>query len=208
MRPLTDTTAKPLLKVAGKALIEYHLEALSRAGIRQVVINHAWCGEQIEAALGDGSHFALEIIYSPEKPYALETAGGIVQALPLLGQEPFIVVNGDIWTDYDFSKLQLENNMQAHIVLVDNPVQHPDGDFYFQQGQILKQGTDKLTYAGIGVYHPNLFQHYETGRRPLAPILRETIEQKKLSGEYFDGNWLDIGTPERLTALDRDLSKL
>lgn len=207
MRPLTDNTAKPLLKVAGKALIEYHLEALSRAGIRQLVINHAWCGAQLEAALGSGEQYGVEIVYSAEVPEALETAGGIIQALPLLGSEPFIVVNGDIWTDYDFSKLSLPKGMLAHIILIDNPPQHPDGDFYLHQNQLVKQGAHKLTFSGIGVYHPDLFIDCEPGRRPLAPILRKAIESTKVSGEHFDGNWFDIGTPERLIELDSRLSK-
>jgi MurNAc alpha-1-phosphate uridylyltransferase len=206
MCPLTDTTAKPLLKVAGKALIEYHLEALSRAGVCQVVINHAWCGEQLEATLGDGVRYGMEIVYSAEKPYALETAGGIIQALPLLGHEPFIVVNGDIWTDYDYSKLHLPKDMLAHIVLVDNPPQHPDGDFYLDGNRLVKQGSHKLTFTGIGVYHPELFLHFEPGRRPLAPILKNAIDHAKVSGEHLDGNWFDIGTPERLVELDNRLS--
>ena len=207
MRPLTDTVPKPLLKVAGKTLIEYHIEALFQAGIRQIVINHAWLGEQIETALGDGSSYGLQIFYSEEKPQALETAGGIIQALPLLGTSPFIVVNGDIWTDYDYTKLKLPQGMLAHLVLVNNPAHHPDGDFYFKHGKLVEEGISSLTFSGIGIYDPALFADFESGSRPLAPILRNTICKAKVSGEHYPGRWIDIGTAERLQQLEATLSE-
>lgn len=207
MRPLTDKVPKPLLKIAGKTLIEYHIEALAQAGIRQIVINHAWLGQQIEALLGDGAQYGVDIVYSAEPPNALETAGGIIQALPLLGVSPFIVVNADIWTDYHFTGLALPQGMLAHLVLVDNPEQHPNGDFYFHQGMLVNQAENKLTYSGIGIYDPALFAGLEKGRRPLAPLLRKTIGNAKISAEHYQGQWFDIGTPERLDALDNKLGK-
>lgn len=203
MRPLTDTTPKPLLAVGGRPLIEWHLQALAAAGITEVVINHAWLGERIEAALGDGGRFGLQIRYSPEPPGALETAGGIVNALPLLGEAPFLVVNGDIWTDYAFARLPTAlGGDLAHLVLVDNPPQHPQGDFRLAGGRVHAEGAPRLTFSGIGVYSPALFAGLPPGRRPLAPVLREAMAGGRVSGEHHRGRWFDIGTPERLAGLD------
>jgi len=205
MRPLTDTMPKPLLEVAGKALIEYHLEALHRAGIEEVVINHAWLGEVIETRLGDGRRYGLHLVYSPEIPAALETAGGIIQALPLLGDAPFLVINSDIWTDYPLRHLPCEPDGLAHLVLVDNPPQHPAGDFHLEDGRVHAEGEPRLTYSGIGVYRPDLFAGLAPGVRPLAPLLREAMQAGQISGEPYSGAWFDVGTPERLAALDRRL---
>jgi MurNAc alpha-1-phosphate uridylyltransferase len=208
MRPLTDKTPKPLLKVADKMLIEYHLENLARAGVRDVVINYAWLGSQIARALGDGTRYGVKIVYSDEGATALETAGGIIKALPLLGEDPFIVVNGDIWTDYDFRHLQKPMG-QIHLILVDNPEHNPQGDFGLKGKQVVldqaDQESDQLslfTYSGIGVYSPEIFSRIKAGIQPLAPILRKAIKESKVTGEHYRGHWWDIGTPERLQELD------
>ncbi|WIM06898.1 MAG: nucleotidyltransferase family protein [Candidatus Nitricoxidivorans perseverans] len=204
MRPLTDRTPKPLLPVAGKPLIVWHLERLARAGIRDVVINHAHLGDQIEALLDDGSAWGVSIRYSEEPAGALETAGGIANALPLLanelGDEPFLVVNGDIWCDLDFAVLQtLAENDLAHLVLVPNPPHHPEGDFDFS-------GQGRLTFSGIGIYRPELFEDIGRGTKAkLAPLLRAALQAGRVSAERFDGRWEDVGTPERLAQLDREL---
>ena len=202
MRPLTDNLPKPLLKVAGKMLIEYHLEKLKSAQITEVVINHAWLGEKIEQALGDGSHYGLNIHYSHEAE-ALETAGGIINALPLLGSDAFIVVNGDIYCDYDLSILPPSLSGLAHLVLVNNPPHNPQGDFVLTNtGAVEQEGENKQTFSGIGVYHPDLFKGYPNGKLALAPILRKAMDQHQVSGESYQGVWHDIGTPERLNELD------
>jgi MurNAc alpha-1-phosphate uridylyltransferase len=203
MRPLTDTIPKPLLEVGGKALIEHHLAALHQAGIREVVINHAWLGEAIEARLGNGQRFGLEIHYSPEIPQALETAGGIIQALPLLGEDPFLVINSDIWTDYPLQRLPSQPDGLAHLVMVNNPEHHPGGDFCLRDGLLFAAGEPRLTYSGIGVYRPALFAGLEPGVRPLAPLLRAAMQSGQVQGEYYNGAWYDIGTPARLASLDR-----
>lgn len=203
MRPLTDTTPKPLLEVGGQSLVEYHLNALREAGIREVVINHAWLGDAIEARLGDGRGYGLRIRYSPEVPRALETAGGIIQALPLLGEDPFIVINSDIWTDYPLQRLPRQPDGLAHLVMVDNPDQHPHGDFHLHAGCLYAEGEPRLTYSGIGVYRPALFQDLAPGVRPLAPLLRAAMQAGQVTGEQYDGAWYDIGTPARLAALDQ-----
>jgi MurNAc alpha-1-phosphate uridylyltransferase len=211
MRPLTDARPKPLLEVGGKPLIQWHLESLSRAGVQHVVINHAWLGTMIEAALGDGRRFGLHIRYSPEQ-VALETAGGIAQALPLLGSAPFLAINGDIFTRFDFSTL-LERaaalsagSTDAHLVLVDNPPQHPHGDFALARGQVVEDGPARLTFSGIGIYRPELFRTIEPGSRaPLAPLLRTAMRAHRVSGERFAGCWADVGTPQRLADLDAKL---
>ncbi|HEY5293486.1 MAG TPA: nucleotidyltransferase family protein [Burkholderiales bacterium] len=207
MRPLTDTAPKSLLAAGGKPLIVWQLENLARAGFTEAVINHAHLGHMIEAALGDGSRFGLSIRYSPE-PEALETAGGIALALPLLGAEPFLVVNADIYTDYDFSALaglQLEDRL-AHLVLVDNPPQHPRGDFALDAGRVREGGKPLLTFSGIGVYAPRLFGGIPPSAKvPLAPILRKAMTADRVSGEHYRGRWHDIGTAERLEALDTEL---
>lgn len=202
MRPLTDNLPKPLLKVAGKMLIEYHLEKLKSAQITEVVINHAWLGEKIEQALGDGSQYGLNIHYSHEAE-ALETAGGIINALPLLGSDAFIVVNGDIYCDYDLSILPPSLSGLAHLVLVNNPPHNPQGDFVLTNtGAVEQEGENKQTFSGIGVYHPDLFKGYPNGKLALAPILRKAMDQHQVSGESYQGVWHDIGTPERLNELD------
>ena len=202
MRPLTDTMPKPLLKVAGKMLIEYHLEKLQAAQITDVVINHAWLGEKIEQALGDGSRYGLNINYSAETE-ALETAGGIVNALPLLGNTPFIVINGDIVCDIDFSTILSPISGLAHLVLVDNPEHNPEGDFSLSDsGSVSQTGENKLTFSGVGIYHPDLFKNKANGKLALAPVLREAMDQNFVTGSHYQGMWHDIGTPERLTEID------
>ena len=202
MRPLTDTIPKPLLKVAGKMLIEYHLEKLQAAQVTDVVINYAWLGEKIEHALGDGSRYGLNISYS-EETEALETAGGIVNALSLLGNTPFIVINGDIFCDIDFSSLLAPISGLAHLILVDNPEHNPNGDFSLTEaGAVNQAGENKLTFSGIGIYHPDLFKNKANGKLALAPVLREAMDQHFVTGSHYQGMWHDIGTPERLSELD------
>ena len=207
MRPLTDTTPKPLLPVGGKPLIAWQLEKLARAGFAEVVINHAHLGQLVEAALGDGSRFGLSIRYSAEGE-ALETAGGIALALPLLGAEPFLVINADIYSDYDYSMLPglLLADRLAHLVLVDNPPQHPRGDFALEAGRVREAGRRMLTFSGIGVYAPRLFGGIPPGAKvPLAPLLRKAMGADRVSGEHYRGRWHDVGTAERLQALDLEL---
>ena len=207
MRPLTDTTPKPLLEAGGKALIVWQLEKLARSGFTDIVINHAHLGHRIEAALGDGARFGVSIRYSPEAE-ALETAGGIAHALPMLGAEPFLVINSDVYTDYGFQALRqfkLGDGL-AHLVLVDNPPQHPRGDFALQSGRVREGGENLLTFSGIGVYARQLFSGISTGSKvPLAPLLREAIAADRVSGERYLGRWHDVGTAERLQALDAEL---
>lgn len=206
MRPLTDHTPKPLLSVGGKPLIVWHLERLAKAGFKEVVINHAHLGEKIEQALGNGKAWGLNIKYSPEMN-ALETAGGIANALPLLGDTPFLVVNGDVFTEIDFAGLDLVFPSLAHLVMVSNPKQHATGDFVLKSGKITDQGDSKLTFSGIGIYHPKLFEDVERGvAAKLAPLLRAAMDKGLVTGEYYDGVWHDIGTPERLAFLDNQLS--
>jgi MurNAc alpha-1-phosphate uridylyltransferase len=207
MRPLTDRTPKPLLLVGGKPLIVWHLENLARAGFRDIIINHAHLGDQIERALGGGSRYGVSIRYSAEGE-ALETAGGIANALTLLGEEPFLVVNGDIYCNADFSSLlnQPAPHMLAHLLLVDNPPQHPRGDFVLQQGKLVARDGPRLTFSGIGVYRPQLFAGIVPGTKAkLAPLLHAAIEQGRVSAEHYHGHWVDVGTPERLRALDHSL---
>lgn len=207
MRPLTDHTPKPLLRAGGKALIEFHIEALVRAGITDLVINHAHLGERIERHLGDGGRYGARIRYSREET-ALETGGGILQALPLLGPDPFIVVNGDVWTDYPFERLTagLAPWAKAHLVLVDNPPHHRGGDFVLESSRIVPGGADRLTYSGIGIYRPELVAGREPGPFALGPLLRAAAQRGELSGEYYSGAWLDVGTPERLDELEQRLN--
>ncbi|QVL46691.1 MAG: nucleotidyltransferase family protein [Thiocapsa sp.] len=204
MRPLTDQVPKPLLEAGGRPLIQYHLERLAAADIRDIVINHAHLGEQIEAALGDGSRFGVRIRYSSEQT-ALETGGGIFKALPLLGPDPFLVINGDIWSDIDPIGLCLAGTDLAHLVLVDNPPHHPSGDFILTGGRVRAEGNRRLTFSGVGVYRPSLFAGCRPGAFALAPLLREAMAQGRVGGEHHRGHWLDIGTPERLAELDRHL---
>ena len=205
MRPLTDHTPKPLLPVAGKPLIVWHLERLARAGFREIVINHAHLGEQIEALLGDGEAWGLNICYSAEPAGALETAGGIANALPLLGDAPFLVVNGDIFCDWDFSRAQ-QHDQLAHLILVDNPPQHPAGDFTLLDGKVGVGETAKLTFSGIGIYRPELFTGIVRGQpAKLAPLLHAAIATGQVGGEHHHGRWVDVGTPARLAMLDNDV---
>ncbi|MBI5435855.1 MAG: nucleotidyltransferase family protein [Nitrosomonadales bacterium] len=211
MRPLTDHTPKPLLQAGGKPLIVWHIEKLARAGITDLVINHAHLGTQIENALGNGSRYGVHIRYSPEHPTALETAGGIAHAMHLLGSQPFAVINSDIFCDYDFANLlvhaaTLQNSGDvAHLVLVNNHAHHPNGDFGLQHGRVT-DGAPKLTFSGIGIYQPILFGHILRGTAaPLAPLLRAQIALGKVSGEYYNGHWVDVGTPQRLEELDKQL---
>lgn len=207
MRPLTDHTPKPLLSAGGKPLIEHHIERLARAGFEHLIINLAYLGEQIITALGDGGHWGVRIQYSQEV-HALETGGGIHHALPLIGLQPFLVINGDIWTDFDLSRLARPLQGLAHLVLVDNPDHHPDGDFALLNGRVSDHGTPRLTFSGIGVYHPDLFRACQPGPFPLAPLLRRAMASGQVTGEHFSGRWLDVGTPDRLQELDRMLCLL
>ena len=207
MRPLTDHTPKPLLQAGGKPLIVWHLERLAAAGFREIVINHAHLGEQIEAALGDGSAWGLNIRYSPEPPGALETAGGIANALPLLGDAPFLVVNGDIYCDWDFTKASQLIDRPAHLVMVANPAHHSGGDFALDGERVVfAQGGQTLTYAGIAVFSPAFFADVPHGTvMKLRPLLDAAIAAGTLGGERHAGRWVDVGTPQRLAELDKEL---
>lgn len=211
MRPLTDHTPKPLLLVAGQPLIVWHLRRLAAAGIHNVVINHAWLGEQIEATLGDGQSWGVSIQYSPEQT-ALETAGGIANALPLLGADPFLVLNGDVWCDWPleraldwFGKTPTPTDPLAHLVMVPNPSHHPEGDFSIgPQGRLSPLHRPLLTYAGLGIFYPKLFagiaRHEPSA---LAPLLKQAMAQGRVTGERHAGQWMDVGTVERLSALEQ-----
>jgi MurNAc alpha-1-phosphate uridylyltransferase len=207
MRPLTDHAPKPLLPVAGQPLIAHHLQALRAAGIVDLVINTGHLGEQLPATLGDGRDWGVRIAYSPEPPEALETGGGIFQALPLLGAKPFLVVNGDVWTDYPFAGLSTAPAGLAHLVLVDNPPHHPQGDFSLDGdgGRVGEHGARRLTFSGISVLRPELFAGCAPGRFPLGPLLRRAMADGAVTGERYAGAWRDIGTPRRLAELDREL---
>jgi N-acetyl-alpha-D-muramate 1-phosphate uridylyltransferase len=201
MRPLTDQLPKPLLSVRGKPLIVHHLEQLARGGVREVVINLAWLGRQIRTALGDGSTWGVSIRYSDEGSRALETGGGIFKALPWLSGEPFLVVNADVYTDFDFATLQIAADAWAQLLLVPNPAHHPEGDFALEEGRIIAQGTPRYTYAGIGVFRPELFRGCQPGRFALLPLLQRAIAARRLQGQLYEGQWTDVGTAERLAAL-------
>jgi MurNAc alpha-1-phosphate uridylyltransferase len=205
MRPLTDHCPKPLLPVAGKTLIGWHLERLAAAGIREVVINLSWLGEQIAAALGDGAAHGVSIAWSREPWPALETGGGIFNALPLLGSGPFLLVNGDVWTDVDFASLRLAPADLAQLVLVPNPQHNLKGDFWLDGGRVVADGGERLTYSGVAVMRPELFAGAEAGRFPLLPWLNRAREAGRLGGQKHPGRWLDVGTPERLAQLDAEL---
>ena len=201
LRPLTLHTPKPLVKAGGKPLIEYHLERLAEVGVTDIVINHAWLGEQIVSHLGDGQRFGVHIEYSAEGE-PLETGGGILQALPLLGDMPFLLVNGDIWTDFDLSSVHMAEGDLAHLVLVDNPAHHPDGDFALKNGRIVDEPLGRLTFSGISVLHPSLFEGCEPGAFKLAPLLRKAMAAGRLGGERLQGRWVDVGTHERLAEVE------
>jgi MurNAc alpha-1-phosphate uridylyltransferase len=212
MRPLTDRTPKPLLPAGGRPLIEHQILKLEAAGFRELVINHAHLGEQIEAHLGDGARYGVSIAYSAEgQGQALETGGGIFKALPLLtdGRRPFLVTNGDVWCDFDYARLAnghtLADGDLATVVLVDNPGHNTTGDFALAHGRVAREGLHKHTFAGIGVYHPDLFAGCEPAAFPLAPLLLRAMDAGRVAGLHHVGRWLDVGTPERLAALDRML---
>jgi MurNAc alpha-1-phosphate uridylyltransferase len=203
MRPLTDHTPKPLLLVADKPIIEHTIKQLVTAGFTDIVINHAHLGEQIESCLGNGERFGATIHYSPEGEQGLETAGGIINALPLLGNKPFLVVNGDIATDFDFATLRNIPVDLAHLVLVANPEHHPKGDFGLDStGLVDEHASELLTFSGIGLYNPELFVNLPSGSRKLGPLLRLAMANRQVTGQEFTGFWMDIGTPERLQALN------
>jgi len=212
MRPLTETLPKPLLQLAGKALVEHQLAALARAGISEIVMNTSWLGHLIRARLGDGSGLGVHIDYSDEQPAPLETGGGIFRALGLLGTDPFVVVNADIYCDFDFSSLRLQQGDLAQLVLVPNPDHHPAGDFYLREGRVMDQDPDghglRLTFSGISVLHPDLFLGCRDGAFPLAPLLRRAMAAGRVGGSEFEGRWSDVGTPERLQALRRSAGPL
>lgn len=203
MRPLTDHTPKPLLPVGGKPLIVWHIEKLAAAGFERIVINHAHLGERLERTLGDGASWGVELRYSREgEGRALETGGGIYRALPMLGDRPFLVVNGDIWCDVAFDELGLLPDSFAHLVLVDNPTHHREGDFALSNGLVSSDGRSRLTFSGIGVYREALFSDCRAGAFPLAPLLRRAMAGRRVTGQHHRGRWVDVGTPERLAALE------
>ena len=217
MRPLTDVCPKSLLPVGGRPLIEHLLLKLRAAGIQQTVINLAYLGAQIRDTLGDGRQFELSITYSDEGEHALDTAGGIIKALPLLGDNPFIVVNADVWTDFDFAELTtfgrelaVTDNSSAplaRLVMVNNPSHHPAGDFVLHNDELQFQGESKLTYSGIGIYSSYLFKHQPVTKQPLLRLLKTAMQAKRVRGLHYTGQWFDIGTPDRLHALQRQLSQ-
>jgi MurNAc alpha-1-phosphate uridylyltransferase len=210
MQPLTNTTPKPLLKAGGKRLIEHSIEALVDAGFNDIVINYAHLGEQFPLVLGDGSRYNATIQYSNERAGRLETAGGIVNALPLLGNDPFLVVNGDIWTDYPFHQLNavsLSANLLCHLVLVNNPDHNPTGDFALTSGLLSETGQQKFTYSGIGIYHPALFAGLKPEPKPLKPLIMKAIGAQQAAGEIYGGQWSDIGTVKRLETLSQQLKR-
>lgn len=205
MRPITDQMPKPLVPVAGKPLIGYHLESLARSGIRDIVINLSYLGSMIRDSLDDGARYGVHISYSDEGPVALETGGGIFNALRLLGSDPFLVVNGDIWTDYDFGRIALSAGSHAHLVLVPNPP-YLKGDFALDGDRIVDAAPAPYTYSGIGVYTPEFFAGCQSGKFPLLPLLKRAIAARRLGGELYRGDWSDIGAPDRLAALEQRLA--
>jgi N-acetyl-alpha-D-muramate 1-phosphate uridylyltransferase len=208
MRPITDSTPKPLVQVGGRPLIAWHLEALARAAIREVVINLSWLGAQVRATLGDGRDYGVSITYSDEGPVPLETGGGIFRAVPLLGPGPFLVVNADIWTDIDFAAVALEAQAHARLLLIPNPPHHPRGDFGLEGDLVVTRDTDRYTYSGVGVYRPEFFGGCTAGRFPLLPLLNRAIAAGLVRGEVHRGEWCDVGTVERLASLDARLRAL
>ena len=214
MRPLTEHTPKPLLPVAGKPLVAWHLEKLAAIGVSDVVLNISWLADRFEPALGDGAAWGLRLHYSHEGPEPLETGGGMLRALPLLGNAPFLAVNGDIWTDYDFARLPAAPAGIAHLVMVDNPPQHPRGDFHLRADGVLESArAPTLTFSGIGLYRPDILRDWRVQpgadssppRFKLAPLLMAAMAHGEVSGEHHRGRWTDVGTPERLAALDAQL---
>ena len=211
MRPLTDRTPKPLLTVAGKPMIQYHIEALAAAGMREIAINLAWLGQQIRASIGDGSQFGVRIHYSDEGDAALETGGGVFKALPLLagpsGKDPFVVVSGDVWTEYPLGDVgaKLSDTDMAHFVVVPNPDFHARGDFGLVDGRLTDSG-ERYTYANIGIMRPEFFAGRQAGKFPLAPLMFEWIRKGRVSGELFRGVWHNVGTPRQLQQIDQEAS--
>ena len=205
MRPLSDTVPKPLLEAGGKPLIVHLIEGLARHGLRDLVINHSHLGEKISAYLGDGGRYGVRVAYSHEEGSGLETGGGIFKALSLIDTDPFMVINGDIWTDYPFDRLPARLGGLAHLVLVDNPPQHPQGDFALRDGKVFAEGAPRQTFSGIGVYARALFADCRPEKFPLAPLLRAAMARGQVSGEHYTGRWRDVGTPQRLEELDREL---
>ena len=214
MRPLTDQTPKPLLQVGGRSLIEHHLKKLAEAGFERVIINHAHLGEQIVSAVGDGGRWGLDIRFSFEQD-ALETAGGIAKALGLIGTEAFAVVNSDVFSDYDYARLRAaaeqlrgDPNRVAHLVLVDNPAHNQTGDFALDNGDVVLESTDRLTFSGLAAYRANMFATVSPGeKKPLGPMLRLEAQAGRISGERYQGFWTDVGTPERLACLNEILAR-
>ena len=205
LKPLTDQLPKPMLEAGGKPLLQWHLENLCRAGFREVVINLAYLGEKIQAFAGNGKRWGINIHYSQEPDGGLETGGGILKALPLLGKTPFLVINGDIWSDYPLHKLRNHHCSGAHLVMVKNPPHHPDGDFSISNGLVYDGDNTALTFSGIGIYHPVLFSKQESSYFRLAPLLRQAMQTKTVSGEKYNGRWFDIGSEERLNLLRKIL---
>lgn len=205
MRPLTDGTPKPLLRAGGKALIEYHLEKIAACDIREVVINTAWLGEKIPMELGDGSRWGVKILYSHEGWPALETGGGIFNALPLLGEEPFLVVSGDVWTDYPFNDLRIAASDVAHVVVVPNPDFYQQGDFGLSNGRVIDGAEVRYTYANIGLFRSEFFAGLKPGRFPLGPLIFDWARKRRVSGELYRGRWRNVGTPAQLAELDAQL---
>jgi N-acetyl-alpha-D-muramate 1-phosphate uridylyltransferase len=208
LRPITDPVPKPLVQVGGRPLIAWHLAALSRAGIREVVINLSWLADRLRAALGDGSAYGVSITWSDEGPVPLETGGGICRAVPLLGPGPFLVVNADIWTDIDFATLALANTSLAHLVLVPNPAHNARGDFGLDGDRIVSRDTDRFTYSGVGLYRAEFFAGCTAERFPLLPLLNRAIGEGRVTGELHRGAWSDVGTAGRLAQLEARLAAL
>ena len=206
LRPLTDTTPKPLLEAGGKLLIEHHLENLAKAGFREVVINLSHLGDKIRDTLGNGSAWDLNIRYSPEPPGALGTGGGIKQALPLLGEAPFAIINGDVFTTYPLARLRAIKCDHSHLVLVPNPPHHPKGDFFLQGGYVNEDSEPRYTFSGISVYHPRFFDTAPSGSFSVAPMLQAAMAAQQVTGQLYKGVWHDIGTLERLEALRSQLN--
>lgn len=208
LRPLTDRMPKPLVPIDGKPLIEYHVEALANAGFQHIVINQGHLGDMLPAALGNGDRWGVNIHWSDEQPEALETGGGIHQALPLLGRGPFLVVNGDIWTDYPFARLRAVKCEHAHLVMVPNPPHNPEGDFALQNAVIREEGAEKLTFAGIAVYHPRILCNCEPGRFSMVPLMLRAMNEHLVTGETWKGTWSDIGSRQRLEEIGVDVNAL
>jgi MurNAc alpha-1-phosphate uridylyltransferase len=203
MRPLTDTVPKPLLEVGGKPLIVYTVERLKQGGISDIVVNYAHLGQQIVDRLGDGAPLGVSITYSDESAGALETGGGIYKALPLLGNEPFVVINSDVWTDFPMETLPRQISGLAHLVLVANPSHHRAGDFFLDDTLVNLDHGQRLTFSGIGVYSPKLFDNVTEECFPLVPLLHNAIRNRQVTGECYDGEWVDVGTPDRLNRLNQ-----